>query len=289
MVTLWLHVASTGLILYWSVYRVANELRIETSDMLWGRYGLARFRLSGMAGFLIASHLSGLVLIAAMQQQIGRWPFSWANYQTSDGQWDMVRTVDMCVLAPWSEEVVFRAVMYSVLIRRIPARPVGCAVITNAVFGLIRMIHLVGSEFSPTYICLQSIMGTLAGTVYSLRFVLTESLWEPVILHTVNNVCSSCLPMRVDFDLNDLCQVLPLAITMVSLNLLILCTIYELQQRQPRPAPFPRLIPSAPKTPLPPVPSTSHQSAEPAALPDANDDAEWEMTPSQRLQKKKFR
>jgi membrane protease YdiL (CAAX protease family) len=91
---------------------------------------------------------------------------------------------------------VFLNIFFNFISSRIPLRPVRSIVIANVVFGAIHLANLYGSRFSAEYISLQIVMGVLVGTFYSTRFFLSQSLWEPLVMHLINNVLSR---FRVSF------------------------------------------------------------------------------------------
>ena len=46
-------------------------------------------------------------------------------------------------------------------------------------------------------------MGTFVGFVYGSRFLISGTLWEPIVLHIVNNLVSSLMPIQANLELTD--------------------------------------------------------------------------------------
>ena len=78
-----------------------------------------------------------------------------------------------------------------------PSSKLLCAVLTGVVFGLVHLMNLLGVKYQPLYISLQVGLGVLLGVFYSLRFVLSGTLWQSVVMHAVNNFYSSFVPLDV--------------------------------------------------------------------------------------------
>lgn len=102
------------------------------------------------------------------------------------------RIAKMLVLTPLLEEIFFRGLGMYLFIRR-GHSAFTAVLLANGTFALLHLSNLLGN-FSPTYVMLQVPLAMLVGVFFSLRFMVTESLWEPILLHQTNNVLSSFIP-----------------------------------------------------------------------------------------------
>ena len=84
-----------------------------------------------------------------------------------------------------------------------PSTKLLCALLTGVVFGLVHLMNLMGNKYLPLYIALQVGLGVLLGAFYSLRFALSGTLWQSVIMHAVNNFYSSFVPLDIQLDLTN--------------------------------------------------------------------------------------
>ena len=83
-----------------------------------------------------------------------------------------------------------------------------CMVICGIVFGLIHGFNLFGTTYSREYALMQIIVGCIVSFFYTLRMVITCTLWECILLHMINNSFS----MFIDFggdDVTDPLVVIP--------------------------------------------------------------------------------
>eukprot|EP00455_Lapot_gusevi_P024917 TRINITY_DN2603_c0_g2_i2.p1 TRINITY_DN2603_c0_g2~~TRINITY_DN2603_c0_g2_i2.p1 ORF type:complete len:341 (-),score=49.18 TRINITY_DN2603_c0_g2_i2:10-978(-) len=229
-VALLMHSTSNLAVLYWLVYRLASDMRI-TPLQLAHKLGLNRFRVSFSACVMILLHVFGLGLIAYLQHTQGEIRLNLDNFH-KDGKFDLTRSTDMLIFAPLREEIVFRAVLFITIYRRYPHEAVRSLVASNFLFGLIHLTNLYGSRFSAAYIGLQVLLGLLVGSYYSLRFVVGGCLWETLLLHFANNVCSCFLPLNLEWDLQDYSITIPLAITLLAYNIAIALSIRDLSRHK---------------------------------------------------------
>lgn len=85
-----------------------------------------------------------------------------------------------------------------------------CVVASAVTFGLVHLLNLFGSRYTRTYIVLQVFLGMTLGAFYCLRFVLSQNaMLETVMLHVINNVFSSFLPVEAELDLSSAMVSLP--------------------------------------------------------------------------------
>ncbi len=62
--------------------------------------------------------------------------------------------------------------------------------LNSCVFGAIHILNLYGTRYGATYIALQIVLGSVIGLFYSLRFMLSATIIEPIVLHAANNFFS---------------------------------------------------------------------------------------------------
>lgn len=141
--------------------------------------------------------------------------------------WNWNRIVDILVLAPVREEIVFRGIIVAIFYKRfgsssaLPRDKLACVLSSGAIFGLTHLLNSFGSRYSAAYIGLQVGLGMLIGLFYSLRVERSGSLLQVVILHMINNFGSSFLPTDKELDFGNLTIVIELAQTAIVYSVLI--------------------------------------------------------------------
>ncbi len=112
-----------------------------------------------------------------------------ANFE----RWGAAGTLEVLLLTPWREELLYRSALLLRLANRAPSVPRGCAAVSAAVFGVMHLANVKNSHFSAAYVALQVFAGGLVGYVLGLRYLRTGRLWEAVACHVINNACASFL------------------------------------------------------------------------------------------------
>ena len=195
-----IHLLTNTLTLFIVSYRLAQRLHLPLPT-LPARLGLIQPRLSGMTAAVLLLHTVGFLGMCASQWWFGERLFSLRNYYSKDGrELEPAMISDMLVLAPLREELVFRAAIFCVFYIRLgddtAVSKLLCCGLSGLVFGLVHLMNLLGTRYSPLYIALQVGLGVLLGNFYALRFVLNESLLQSVIMHAVNNLYSRSVTRR---------------------------------------------------------------------------------------------
>lgn len=168
--------------------------------LLWRHDAWYLFRrpvaVSRMALWVCAAHAVGFGAMLAAQRAAGVELYSLANYT------GVRAAADMLVLAPFREELVFRGAILGVFRKRFKAsQTVRAALVSSVLFALIHLANfLAATEYSTTYVALQVGLGFLIGLFYSLRVARANALWETVLMHAVNNLFSSFLPLGTELD-----------------------------------------------------------------------------------------
>lgn len=228
-----INAAANIMILTWLLWRLSTQLGVHSKDIIEG-FGLTRVKLSANFFVMSLAHLLGFVALLVAQKYTGRWIFSLDNYWRED-MFDHQQVSDMLILSPVREEILFRGIMFVVFFRRFGGGPLPNRIMAASggsfVFGAIHLLNLFGSKYSPSYIALQVGLGTLIGFFYGLRFLATGSLCETLLLHMVNNLTSSFVPARTEFNLADPMIAFPLLQTVMVYSAATYFTFQSLQHQ----------------------------------------------------------
>ena len=169
---------------------------------------------------IVVFHVLGVLTVGALDTAwIGRSSpvplLSLNNYRSPDGP--MIWPLEVLLLTPLREELLFRATLLLRLRNRAPSAPrVAVAAAAAAVFGLAHLSNLRESVagasrashghshgqqqqqqgqgaavFSVAYVWLQVLSGVVVGLALGLRFLRHGRLWECLAVHTANNACAS--------------------------------------------------------------------------------------------------
>lgn len=243
-----LNIGVTLTVLWWVLKRFSWGVGLDVRTICQ-RIGLASPRLSRLALGVMAAQLSGLGLMALAQRLQGHGHLSWDNWLVPGPSFELSKVVDMLFLIPLREEVVCRAIAFSLYYKQIGGRDGNskfvCALLAGCVFGSLHLLNFFAARpFSTSYIILQTVLGTLIGTFYGLRF-LEVNICEPVLLHSFNNAVSAFL--AVDFTLaeGDLSLWAPLLLSVVVYGAL---TGFEARALMRQPAKDFPLLPSLCRT-----------------------------------------
>ena len=189
-----IHTLTNALTLAIVCYRLAQRLHLPLPT-LPARLGLVQLRVSHTTAIVLVLHTVGFLGMCVSQWWFGERLFSMRNYYTKAGdELEPAMISDMLLLAPLREELVFRAAIFCVFYIRLgddtAVSKLLCCGLSGVVFGLVHLMNLLGTRYSPLYIALQVGLGVLLGNFYAMRFVLDESLLQSVIMHAVNNLYS---------------------------------------------------------------------------------------------------
>mmetsp|Transcript_5161 Transcript_5161/g.8496 ORF Transcript_5161/g.8496 Transcript_5161/m.8496 type:complete len:186 (+) Transcript_5161:534-1091(+) len=146
---------------------------------------------------------AGLLLLQLWWQwQSGRWVFTLSNLNSAapTGRFDYGRLIEIFIVSPIREELVFRGVIMHILYNRYPSGLVA-ALWSGVFFGLVHLINIANSKFSRLYIIAQVFLGWQIGFFYALRSYRSGSLWEAIIFHMCNNLAAIFAPF--DLDISD--------------------------------------------------------------------------------------
>lgn len=178
--------------------RASRRLGIGARD-LWIRLGLTSApRLSALGAAAVAAQCMGLAAAWVAGAPV-------AAPVTADTG----RLMEIVLLAPLREELVFRGVLVNLFYRHtsvwrderdiLAAQVLGPAVL----FSAVHLVNFTRGNYAASYIVVQVVLGFIVGMFYSIRFVATNSLWETIFLHIGNNFFSSFLPVGASLNLLD--------------------------------------------------------------------------------------
>lgn len=106
------------------------------------------------------------------------------------------RVAFLALAAPLMEEALFRMAVVLVLRNRCPALVASTG--SAFLFALIHMANLARTAFDPTYVAVQVLVALVAGVYYATTALHSGGVWEPLLLHSVNNVVAGTLPTDAD-------------------------------------------------------------------------------------------
>jgi len=136
-----------------------------------------------------------------------------------NGTINYARSITIIIFSPMQEELVFRGILNYLLRRRIPDTW-HCMLLSNIIFGLFHLTNIFGN-YSLFYVILQIALGFLLGLFYNCQLYIGYSIWEPVILHTINNLSSSLLSTREELDWTHPLVIFPLIQTFLVYGMLL--------------------------------------------------------------------
>ena len=86
---------------------------------------------------------------------------------------DLVKSFRLIVLGPLQEEMIFRAVVFHLIVNRLPATPILSAVLTAFLFGASHAVNANDSRYDETYVLLQIVMAFVIGLFYTMTLLST--------------------------------------------------------------------------------------------------------------------
>lgn len=155
--------------------------------------------LSPFALTVLACQLGGFLLMLLIQYVSGVWVYSMTPLLAPSGGLNLPHLLEVAVLAPLREELVFRGILVSTFYRRVggqaPDRKLRAILMSALFFGAVHAVNLLNPAFSKPYVIAQVVFGVLVGAAYGCELAL-GSLWGCIVLHMVNNLASSVVDMQ---------------------------------------------------------------------------------------------
>ena len=205
------------------IFTVAFNIGLNTKTVII-RMGLTTNKLyknlSKMIPIIFILHILGMIVNYVLFTMYNKWLFTLENIMDPfTGNLNYYRIFDLFICSPFREEIVHRGLIFLLLYRHVnpmnyttsnPNRNSNynksnliaiksCMIISGIVFGLIHGFNLFGTVYSREYAMMQIFVGCIVSFFYTLRMVITSSLWEPIILHVINNSFS----VFIDFSNDD--------------------------------------------------------------------------------------
>jgi len=180
---------------------------------------------------IVAYVISGAIMLA-----LASWAqppqLSLGNFKDSSGQLNYYSSAQMLLFVPLKEEMLFRATLYVLLSDR-QQKEMPAMLLCSLFFGGFHILNALFNQqtFSVGYVLLQIFFGYLVGAFYGMQFIRTGSIFESSVLHALNNVFASFLPLSMAFDPRDLVSVWRLFSTVVVHLLLIASAATHLHKK----------------------------------------------------------
>jgi membrane protease YdiL (CAAX protease family) len=198
----------TSTVCYWMAFRAASSFNLNSAKKFWERIGGKNVKLSPLGISVILMHAFGLFSVWYMSNKFEKPILSLENYYF-DAEYTTLnwrRITEMLIFAPLREELVFRGIMVNIFYRKVCLS--GDPILTllaqtfgpSVMFSLIHLFNFSAGKFSNSYVVVQVLIGFLVGSFYSMRYISSNTIWEPLLLHMGNNFFSSFLSSRYAFD-----------------------------------------------------------------------------------------
>lgn len=171
--------------------------------------GLARLPRASAAAVVALAAAQTLVVASIMWLERllrgadERTLFSWSDNAASTSLFTLLNTL---LLAPLREELFFRGIVFLLVWNRMGTASVQrSAVLASALFALVHLVNArsVSATYSRSYVAYQMSFAALVGVFLSLRFAVSQSLLECVLLHAVNNSFALLVDTQASVDLTD--------------------------------------------------------------------------------------
>ena len=130
----------------------------------------------------------------------------------------------MILLNPIKEEILFRLTAVSILCYRLESKVNGVW-LSSLLFGLLHCANFfsVQHEYATNYVVLQCVFAFFIGIFYALEMVITQNLMNVILLHVVNNIFASFVPVTRDVDFGD-----PIISYMLVVTVVIYAYLFEI-------------------------------------------------------------
>lgn len=113
------------------------------------------------------------------------------SHLSHEGALSWSLTFEYLLFNPIKEELLFRALIVELLSRRTKLRGeqqgFWISMMNGVLFGAFHLMNLFGRTFGVKYVILQAALCVVSGTAYSLQILATKSIFEVIIMHSLNN------------------------------------------------------------------------------------------------------
>eukprot|EP01083_Nonionella_stella_P013247 37327_1 len=223
------------LLITFIIWSVAFNIKLKMYTIII-RLGLNKTNtISVMVGIILVLHCLGLLVNYALFTYYNEWLFTMSNITDSfnNNSLNYYRMFDLFICSPIREEIVHRGLVFLLLYRHV--NPMNYShnqqrnsnytksnliavqrtiIVSGIVFGSIHAFNLFDTTYSKPYVMAQIIVGCIVSFFYSLRMVITTSLWEPIVLHIINNVFAAFIDFSSD-DVTHPLVLLPIVFSML--------------------------------------------------------------------------
>jgi len=192
--------------------------------------GVRKFAWSTMGSYLIVYHIGLFIGMLCLQYSEGEFYYTTNNFfSAKDGIFSIRWFVTIWILTPIREEVYFRGCVFTTALHR--SRFLSIPILlTGLVFGGAHLLNLFSPNVSTLYVLLQFVSAVIVGVFYCLRFLVTGTLWESIVLHFINNATSSFLPTGPDFDFSNPKIGLPMTCTLMLYSIMAYFSLEQLKK-----------------------------------------------------------
>ncbi|KAL7679447.1 putative sterile alpha and TIR motif-containing protein [Plasmopara halstedii] len=184
------HICETAALGWGLVILIAKFLQLPRMNIV--RH-FTRFRWSSLRTCFASLQLHFLALVAinlwGQDQGLLYWRNVNAAVHQADGSIAIDEIVQILILAPIKEELLFRGMIMLVAINRLQNLK-SSALLSSFLFATVHLINArhIGSQYSASYVAFQIFWAWLVGLFLALNLAITGSLMECIILHIINNI-----------------------------------------------------------------------------------------------------
>ncbi|XXQ36377.1 Abortive infection protein [Plasmodiophora brassicae] len=203
-------------LLAWMLYRQATTYDVSIARLLhmMGLYRVPSLTKAALVlvGLQAVSHCA----LYGLHRQFGSDIVSVKHLLDASGsvRWNLV--VDLVIVAPIREEIVFRGILQLIVHRRLPDNCRAAVFMPSFFFSVIHALNFNAGRYSFSYVCMQIAVSFLIASFYSMRVLATGSVWEPLLLHSFNNLLACSVDQSPTMEaLADPLLLLPLLQTVI--------------------------------------------------------------------------
>jgi membrane protease YdiL (CAAX protease family) len=144
----------------------------------------------------------GCAGVIVLQWTLNHWIYSPANYINVECTEEGCKTalaytkfIQILIGSPIIEEVILRIILFTLFASR-TGDVLFSIITTNLCFSLLHIVNVM-SDTSSFYNVFQVLMALLIGMFYSTRYYITGNAIEVILLHGINNLFASLVPISI--------------------------------------------------------------------------------------------
>jgi len=192
--------------------------------------GLRSFSWSIMGSYMMLYHVGLFLMMLYVQYSEDNYYYTFENFYPAR-VFSLRWFVSTWFLSPIREEVYFRGCVFTTALHRSKFLSIPI-LLTGVVFGGAHLVNLFNPHISKMYVILQVLVAVVVGIFYCLRFLVTGTLWESILLHMANNITSSFLPQNEDFDMVNPKIGLPMTCTLMLYAIMAYQSLQQLKKHK---------------------------------------------------------